>query len=66
MAQGRSLAQKQELVSALTQQAVRVMGVKAEWVTILIDEYPRENWATSGYLHSIKFGPGFGRQGLKE
>lgn len=42
---------------------VETLGVKAEWVTVLIDEYDRENWATGGELHIDKFGPGFGKSG---
>jgi len=32
-------------------------------VTVLIEEYERENWATGGELHADKFGPGFGKTG---
>lgn len=63
MATGRSREKKQELVAALTREAARILEVEPEWVTIIIDEYPRDNWASGGELHSVKFGPGFGRQG---
>jgi 4-oxalocrotonate tautomerase len=36
--------------------------VKPEWVTVLIEEHERENWATGGELHSDKLGAGFGKQ----
>ncbi|KKM12044.1 4-oxalocrotonate tautomerase [Clostridiales bacterium PH28_bin88] len=63
MAKGRSTAQKQEFVEAITREAVRILQVKPEWVTVVFDEYSRDNWATGGELHSIKFGAGFGKQG---
>ncbi len=63
MTRGRSAEKKQELVEALTGEAARILEVKPEWVTILIDEYERDNWASAGELHSIKFGPGYGAQG---
>lgn len=66
MAVGRSQETKQELAAALTREAARILEVEPEWVTIIIDEYPRDNWASGGELHAIKFGPGFGRQGTRE
>lgn len=63
MAYGRTEEKKQELVEALTQEVCRILDVKQEWVTIVIDEYARENWSTGGTLHSIKFGDGCGREG---
>lgn len=66
MAQGRSREQKQELAEAVTREAVRILDVQPEWVTVIIDEYPRDNWATAGQLHSIKYGNGFGKQGVEE
>lgn len=65
IAQGRSIEKKQELAEAITREVVRVLDVQPKWVTILIDEYARENWASAGELHAIKFGPGFGSQGTK-
>ncbi len=64
IARGRTIAQKQELVEVLTREMVRVLEVKPEWVTIVIDEYSRENWASAGELHSLKFGSGYGSQGV--
>ena len=61
LAKGRSEDQKQEFVEKVTQIAVETLNVKAEWVTVIIDEYERENWATDGVLHSKKFGKGFGK-----
>lgn len=62
LARGRSAAQKRELVGAVTATLVKTMDVKPEWVTVLIDEYERENWATAGVLHSDAFGPGCGKK----
>jgi len=61
MAKGRSAEQKQVFTEKVTALAVETLNVKAEWVTIIIDEYERDNWATEGTLHSIKFGEGFGK-----
>lgn len=66
LAKGRSVAEKQEFVAAVTREAVRIFQVEPEWVTVVIDEYSRDNWASAGELHSLKFGQGFGKQGAKE
>lgn len=63
MAKGRTVEQKQQFVAAITEEAVKTLHVKKEWVTVLFDEYERENWATDGQLHSMKLGAGFGKQG---
>lgn len=62
MAKGRTNEQKQQFVEVITKEAANILNVKPEWVTIIFDEYERENWATGGKLHSIKFGEGFGKQ----
>lgn len=64
IAKGRSLEQKQQFVEAVTKAAVELLNVEPEWVNVLIDEYDRENWATGGILHSIKYGKGCGREGV--
>ncbi len=56
LAKGRSIAQKRQLAEAFTAAAVRILAVQPEWVTIVIDEYDRENWASAGELHADKFG----------
>ncbi|NDW09558.1 4-oxalocrotonate tautomerase family protein [Dysgonomonas sp. 520] len=56
IAKGRSEEQKQELVKEITNTMVKVLKIKPEWVSILIDEYDHENWASNGTLHSIQFG----------
>lgn len=65
MARGRSLEQKRELVRAITEDVVKVLDVNPEWVTVIFDEYERDNWATSGELHVDRYGPGCGRQGTE-
>lgn len=64
LAKGRTIEQKQEFVDALTKEAVRILNVNPEWITVVFDEYSRDNWATAGELHSLKFGEGHGKQGL--
>ena len=63
MIAGRSQEKKQELVAVLTREAARILDVEPDWVTVVINEYTRDNWASGGELHSIKLGEGFGRQG---
>lgn len=65
IAKGRSLEQKRDLVKSLTDSAASSLDVKPEWVTVLIEEFDRENWASGGELHSYKFGSGFGQSGTK-
>ncbi|NOX32605.1 MAG: 4-oxalocrotonate tautomerase family protein [Deltaproteobacteria bacterium] len=62
IAKGRSVTQKRELVKAITEVIVKTLDVKKEWVSVLIDEFDRENWATGGKLHLDKFGKGFGKK----
>jgi 4-oxalocrotonate tautomerase len=63
MAKGRPVEAKRELARALTDAAARILDVRPEWVTVLIEELERENWATGGELHSDRFGPGHGKAG---
>lgn len=65
MAKGRTTEQKQQFVEVITHEAVKTLNVKAEWVTVIFDEYDRENWASNGQLHSLKFGERFGREGTE-
>ncbi|WP_430734215.1 tautomerase family protein [Fodinisporobacter ferrooxydans] len=65
IAKGRTVEQKQQFVEAITKVAGQILNVKEEWVTVVFDEYERENWATDGTLHSIKFGKGFGKMGTE-
>lgn len=62
---GRSIETKRAAAQAITDAVVASLGVKREWVTILFEEYERENWASDGQLHIDKFGPGHGMTGTQ-
>ncbi|GAX88997.1 tautomerase family protein [Effusibacillus lacus] len=66
LAKGRSVEQKRDLARAITNTVVEKLDVNPEWVTVLFDEFDRENWATAGELHSDKYGKGFGKIGSQE
>ncbi|MGE4384980.1 MAG: 4-oxalocrotonate tautomerase family protein [Endomicrobiaceae bacterium] len=66
IAKGRELKTKREFVKAVTDSAVKILKVKNEWVTALIEEFDRKNWASGGELHSDKFGKGFGKKTKKK
>jgi len=65
IAKGRSLETKRRLAEAVTKAVTETLDVKPEWVTLLIEEFDRENWATGGELHAGKLGPGFGKAGAE-
>ncbi|MCK5119633.1 MAG: tautomerase family protein [Candidatus Latescibacteria bacterium] len=52
---GRTKEQKAELSKALTDKMVEVAKVPVEAVTVIFEEWPKENWATGGKLHSELF-----------
>lgn len=52
---GRTLAQKTELVSALTRETSRICGCGADAVQIVIEDVMKENWGIGGILVSEKF-----------
>ncbi|MBN2737017.1 MAG: tautomerase family protein [Spirochaetales bacterium] len=62
MTKGRSELKKQELASKLTELMASELEIEKCWVTVLFQEYERDQWASEGQLHSIKFGKGFGKQ----
>ena len=62
IAKGRSTEQKRELVKFITKSVVSTLDVEPEWVSVLIEEFDRENWATAGEPRSDKFGTGFGKK----
>jgi len=66
IAKGRPIEKKRALASAVTKVVAETLDVRPEWVTVLIDEYERENWATGGHLHADKFGSGYGKDGTEE
>lgn len=61
IAKGRTTDQKRSLVKAVADAIVATLDVKSEWVTVLIEEFDRENWSTAGELHLDKFGAGCGK-----
>ena len=61
IAQGRSIDQKRELVKSITNSVVTSLDVKPEWVSVLIEEFDRENCATDGEIHVDKFGDSCGK-----
>ncbi|MDA8159212.1 MAG: 4-oxalocrotonate tautomerase family protein [Desulfobacteraceae bacterium] len=65
IAKGRSIEQKRELAKAITDAVVSALDVQPEWVSVLIEEFDRENWSTAGELHVDKFGVGFGKAASK-
>ncbi|MEN6459744.1 MAG: tautomerase family protein [Syntrophomonas sp.] len=65
MTSGRDSNVKRKLADEITRLLVVNLDVEPEWVTVLFQELDRENWATGGQLHSERFGPGCGRQGVK-
>jgi 4-oxalocrotonate tautomerase len=54
MIAGRSQEQKKELVNVLTRETGRILEVEPESISIVIDEYSRDNWASAGKLFSDK------------
>lgn len=66
MAKGRSLEQKRRLVKAVTDAVARTVDSRPEWITVLIEELDRQNWATGGELHIDKFGTGYGANGRRD
>lgn len=66
LGKGRPMEAKRALAEAITDAVAETLDVRREWVTVLIEEYDRENWATGGRLHADMFGPGCGKTGVAE
>ena len=64
MEKGRPIEKKRALADAVTKAVAVALDVPPEWVTVLIDEVERENWAIGGRLQLDKLGPGL-RQGWR-
>lgn len=54
MLEGRSAEQKRRLAKEITEVVVKYTGVTEDQVDVLIEDYPRENWAKAGILFSDK------------
>jgi 4-oxalocrotonate tautomerase len=52
MFEGRTIEQKRELVAAITDAVVKIAKTTPEATTVIINEMPREHWATAGKLAS--------------
>ncbi|MCH7895537.1 MAG: 4-oxalocrotonate tautomerase [candidate division NC10 bacterium] len=52
MIEGRSVEQKRQLAEAITRALVDIAKTAPEAVNIVIDDYPRTNWAKAGKLMS--------------
>ena len=50
MLEGRSVEQKRRLVKALTEVVSKYTGASENQVDVIIEDYPRENWAKAGKL----------------
>ena len=47
MWEGRTEKEKERLIKGITR-AFEEIGVKAEWLNIIIHDVPKSNWGTSG------------------
>ena len=61
MAKGRGIEVKRRLAAEVTRAVAQSLDLPPELVSIQIEEFDRENWATGGELHVDRFGPGFGK-----
>jgi 4-oxalocrotonate tautomerase len=50
MLEGRSVEQKRRLVREMTNAVVKYTGAPEEQVDVIIEDYPKENWAKGGVL----------------
>jgi 4-oxalocrotonate tautomerase len=63
---GRPREIKREHTDAVTKVVKVALDVPPEWVTMIIAEVERQNWAVGGRLQLDKFGPGYGRAGVDQ
>jgi 4-oxalocrotonate tautomerase len=54
MLEGRSAEQKRRLVREITDVVVKYTGAPEEQVDVLVEDYPRDNWAKAGVLFRDK------------
>lgn len=48
--EGRTLAQKRALCTAITEAMIEHAGAKPDALHVILHEVPRENWARAGVL----------------
>jgi len=56
MFDGKTIEQKRRLAHSLTGAVTESLGVEPQSVRVLIEEYPRENWAIAGTLVTDRSG----------
>jgi 4-oxalocrotonate tautomerase len=54
MLEGRSVDQKRRLAREITDLVVKHTGASEDQVDVIIEDYPRENWAKAGVLFRDK------------
>jgi 4-oxalocrotonate tautomerase len=54
MLEGRSVEQKRRLAREITDLIVKYTGTSEDQVDVMIEDYPRENWAKGGVLFRDK------------
>jgi len=54
MLEGRSVEQKRRLVREITDVVVKLTDAPEDQVDVIIEDYPRENWAKAGMLFRDK------------
>lgn len=62
IAKGPPVEMKRQLVQSVTQAVASSLNLKPELISVFIEEFERENWATGGELHSDKYGGGYGHK----
>jgi 4-oxalocrotonate tautomerase len=53
--EGRSLEQRRELVTELSESVARIAGCSVDSVYVIIDNVAKENWGAGGQLCSDKY-----------
>ncbi|CAH1670939.1 tautomerase family protein [Chelatococcus asaccharovorans] len=66
MEKGRNVDTKRRAAKAFTDAAIATLGAKAEWVTVLFEDYERTDWAIGGNLQLDRHGPGLVTLGNKD
>ncbi len=51
MLEGRTVEQKRDLAREITEVVTRVTKVPESEINVIIEDYPRENWAKAGVLY---------------
>jgi len=57
MDKGRSVETKRKVAAAVTDAIVKALGSKPEWITVVFEDYERENWSIGGALQLDRHGP---------